>query len=651
MALCASCSARPLDISTSPASSPTSAPATAPAARSLFDPDRHMRVSEVLPGMVGYGLSVFSGTRIERFEVRVIAVVRNFSPRHDVVLIRCSGQNLEHTGSVAGMSGSPIFLRDQRGRDRLIGAFAYGWALSKDPIAGVQPIEYMLDIPAEALRPDASHAADGAGDSGQASWSPLSVMDRLATAQSAERAAGGSQLIGLGTPLMIGGASPQRVEKLWRRFLPGQWSFLQTGGGGGGAATTTLATTRATTGPANDNQPADEQPADVQPADAAAKPFAPGSVLAVPLLTGDMDITAIGTCTEVLGQRVWGFGHPFQGNGPVSLPMGDGRIYTIIANLASSFKLGAMGQTRGMLVSDQATGVAGRIGPGPKVMPIDLEVSYPDAPPRHYHFEAARDRMFTPLLFAVAIEGALTGERDLPHDHTLQYDLTIEFDNGKSLRLANTLVNTNANELFFAAGAPMVVAADNPFSSVLAKKVRGEFHIIAQQRLAQILSVQLPRQRYRPGQLVKAFCHYQQYRGAEGTVAVELALPQDLPDGNYQLLISDYNGFMAEERHLNGFRYTARSVNQVFDVLELSASFRRDAIYARLVRQADGVAVGRVALRHLPNSRRQVLADSGISDISPFVGSTVSITPTPMVMSGSAEFTLTVDRHAPLIER
>src|SRR5438105_974460 len=32
----------------------------------LFDPARHMRVSEVKPGMTGYGLSVFKGTKIER---------------------------------------------------------------------------------------------------------------------------------------------------------------------------------------------------------------------------------------------------------------------------------------------------------------------------------------------------------------------------------------------------------------------------------------------------------------------------------------------------------------------------------------------------------------------------------------------------------
>src|SRR5438552_3289890 len=114
---------------------------------SLFDPSRHMRVSEVRPGMKGYGLSVFSGTKIDRFDVEVISVLKNFNPKYDVVLINSSGQNLEHTGAIAGMSGSPIFLKDDQGRERMIGAFAYGFPMAKDAIAGVQPIEYMLNLP------------------------------------------------------------------------------------------------------------------------------------------------------------------------------------------------------------------------------------------------------------------------------------------------------------------------------------------------------------------------------------------------------------------------------------------------------------------------------------------------------------------------
>ncbi|MDB5302387.1 MAG: hypothetical protein JWO87_4050, partial [Phycisphaerales bacterium] len=92
-------------------------PATQPQAaeKSLFDPARHMRVSEVKAGMTGYGLTVFRGSKIERFDIEVLSVLRNFNPKGDVVLIRCKGDYLEHTGSIAGMSGSPVYLTDAAG--------------------------------------------------------------------------------------------------------------------------------------------------------------------------------------------------------------------------------------------------------------------------------------------------------------------------------------------------------------------------------------------------------------------------------------------------------------------------------------------------------------------------------------------------------
>lgn len=99
----------------------------------LFDPAKHMRVDEVKVGMKGYGLTVFKGTKIERFEVEVVDILEdNFGPDMDVVLIMCQGEYMRHVGPVQGMSGSPIFLYDESGKERMIGAFAFGWGLIKD---------------------------------------------------------------------------------------------------------------------------------------------------------------------------------------------------------------------------------------------------------------------------------------------------------------------------------------------------------------------------------------------------------------------------------------------------------------------------------------------------------------------------------------
>ena len=100
---------------------------------------RTIAVSEVRAGMRGYGLTVMRGETPERFDVEVIDVLHGFRPGQDIVLIRTDHPILANTASVAGMSGSPIYLEG-----RLLGAYAYGWPFGKDPIAGVTPIANML---------------------------------------------------------------------------------------------------------------------------------------------------------------------------------------------------------------------------------------------------------------------------------------------------------------------------------------------------------------------------------------------------------------------------------------------------------------------------------------------------------------------------
>src|SRR3954468_5283289 len=102
---------------------------------------KFMTVDEIRPGMKGYGKTVFQGTKIEQFDVEILGVLKNIAPKQDMILARLSGGPLEHTGVIAGMSGSPVFIDG-----KLIGAVAFAFPFAKDPIAGVQPIHQMLDL-------------------------------------------------------------------------------------------------------------------------------------------------------------------------------------------------------------------------------------------------------------------------------------------------------------------------------------------------------------------------------------------------------------------------------------------------------------------------------------------------------------------------
>ena len=89
-------------------------------------------IDEVKPGMVATGYTVWQGDKIEAFDVHIIGVLRNvIGPRRDLILAKLEGGPLAHTGVIAGMSGSPVYLDG-----KLVGAVSYSLgAFSKEPIA------------------------------------------------------------------------------------------------------------------------------------------------------------------------------------------------------------------------------------------------------------------------------------------------------------------------------------------------------------------------------------------------------------------------------------------------------------------------------------------------------------------------------------
>jgi hypothetical protein len=250
------------------------------------------------------------------------------------------------------------------------------------------------------------------------------------------------------------------------------------------------------------------------------------------------------------------------------------------------------------------------------------------------------------MLVAAAMTSAITGAKELPSDHTVDYDLTMDFDNGKSIHVMNSAVNVSTNDLFFEVGTPLLGASDNPFERVMVRKISGTILVSPSVREGRILYANVPRSRFRPGETVSAFVTYRPYRAGEQVLPVTLKLPRDLPDGTYQLTISDWQKYLADERSAEPFKFTAESIDQVFEVLRDFSSVRHDSVYVRLLRQPDGIAVGHTAMPKLPSSRRQIMIGSGRSDTTQFISSTLKIIPTDRVMSGSADFEITIDKNA-----
>lgn len=303
-----------------------------------------MPVSEIKTGMRGYGLSVFKGVKIEKFDIEVVSVMRNKEPKLDAILIRCFGPVVEHANIIAGMSGSPIFIDD-----KLIGALAFGWGFSMDPIAGVTPVENMIK--------DADRPLETSFDFNSKIYFADSVLKPVQT------------------PMFVSG------------FTPDSMKILQDAFAGYGIVPMQAA------GAANPDDP-----------ELQNLSLEPGSAIGFQLIKGDMEATAVGTVTYVDGNKVAAFGHPFFNGGEISLPMTTAYVHTVLASNNMSFKIASAVKDVGASQQDRNTCITGIVGNKARMFPVSVKMSIPASGfKEEYHMEVIDHPTLTAsLVYSVA---------------------------------------------------------------------------------------------------------------------------------------------------------------------------------------------------------------------------------------------------------
>jgi len=355
-----------------------------------------MSVSEIQPGMRGYGLTVFRGTQPERFDVEVIDVLHQFRPDQDLILIHTTHPILTDATTVGGMSGSPIFLED-----RLIGAYAYGWPFGRHPVAGVTPIESMMRemrrTPRASSFPGATPLAGPTAAvaverrSRLARVLPTGVAPYLGTtARSAfsafderprERVAlpDGTTLMPASTPLLVGGLDPEVLGQWRTRLEPYGIDVLQAGGAG------------------------------APPAAGSPPPrFVDGGALAVTLARGDIASTVVGTVTHVEGDRLVAFGHPMLEAGETGFPTAVARVLHVLASYQRSFKIAEPVAPLGTMVQDRQAAIVVDTTLSPAMIPVHLRVTgIPTEQRTEWNFEVASHRAITPLIVGGSIQSAI----------------------------------------------------------------------------------------------------------------------------------------------------------------------------------------------------------------------------------------------------
>ncbi len=568
------------------------------------------RVEDVKPGLKGHGLTVRKGTRVEQFQAEVLGVLKNGSPGRDLIIAQLSGCGLEKTGVIAGMSGSPVYIEG-----KLLGAVAYAWPFGKEPIAGITPFAQMQSFADAVERREPVRAA--LRDKIRVG---KTVFDSVMVAQSPDDLpadAEGAWLVPLRTPLAVTGFSSSALKLLARETARFGLVPVQ-----GGAVSARVAQ--------------EEKDAVLEP----------GGPLSVALVTGDMDISGIGTVTHVEGNKVWGWGHPFMSLGGCQLPMYTGYIHAIFPRQTVSFKMGSPLREVGALNADVSTCIAGNIGKKADMLPMTIESTACRGETKTFNVRVVRHRSLMPSLIYTALTNSLDMEGELPEEMTAHLEAKIELDNGRVLTIKDSFSGMSGarapGALFMPVASSVSQLINNPFKELRIRKVTCSARVEPGRSTAEIDAVALDDASYAPGDTIRADVWLRTYRGGRERVSLSLKLPPDIAPGEHTVLFCDEPSSVRQDiRNHPGLLFPS-SARQVLEAAETFASARRTALVMRLPLGAHGVVVGGKALPTLPGSVATILVNSKRTGTLSMARAAVSRRETPWVIQGSDSVTFTV---------
>ena len=534
-------------------------------------------LSQVQPGMKGVAYTIFAGDEIEKVDLVVLGVLHNaLGPKQDIILVQLLGEKAEHTGVVAGMSGSPVYFDG-----KLAGALSLKLGtFTKEAIGGVTPIENMLDVQ-NAPEP----AANATPQSSAASIQPANIENTFSAARiplpenfARQTSTGAGQfLVPIETPLITTGLYPETVALFSKQLSA--WGMSMMAGG--------------TAAPS--------------PEDAQLKP---GDMVGVELIRGDLSISPGCTVTTVDHGKILACGHPIFSFGNVSMPLARAHVVTTLASAMNSTKIISTGGTIGTLTQDRVTAIGGRLGEGPPMIPVDVTL-VTGAEQKQFHFEVIESPQLTPLLVALAAYNGIMGNTAYGEGSTLQLDGEIAIKGHTTVTLKDLFPPTDnpvPGGFFVATDVQSTFAQiySNPYEIPHITAIQLRVTALPERRAATIDDAWVEANEVRPGQTVNVKVQLRPYRGAAFVQEFPITIPVQAARGTLQLVVSD-----AETVNRTVQSLAASSQGQLPGLEELLKLMNRvhqnDRLYATLLQPTPTLMVEDKVMPNAPASAINVL--------------------------------------------
>ncbi len=546
-----------------------------------FDPATMMRADAVERGMTGYGLSVFEGVTIERFDVKVLGVLTKAIAGEDLILAEItSGPVIEReSGVIGGMSGSPIYIKG-----RLVGALAYGWGFSREPICGITPIEAMLDShPADGaaqvlLAPD--HPARGAMVDGR--WVTRANVQPIS--ETVARFAGPDtiNLQPVAPLIYASGLKSESMQVLADAFDPYGIEPMA--------------------GPGRMSNPVPVE-------------LAPGSAIGVGLATGSFDITGIGTVTWRDGDDILAFGHPMMTLGDVDFPMTTAWILDFIPSISRSNKLGSGMETVGSIVRDGNWAIGGTVGRQAATIPATVIVTDEDRGlTREFTFEVARQKLLTGNLLMSLVAGSMEAVFSPGGPGVGTIDFTLQGDQGAEITRRDVVWHPGmVMGVTSWLGESMQVLVYNRYQPQNVAGLEVRVGLTGVDRSAAVERIYTEENVARAGKPLHVHVVLRPEGGEPIEKVVVLQMPDNLPKGRIRVGA----GAGADEWSLKSrLRLMMPQINSLQDIAEVIRTMRRaDQLFVAAALPEITLAVQGTELPHLPTSVAESLITAARTDM------------------------------------
>lgn len=534
-------------------------------------------LEDLRPGMKGTARTVFSGTEPEEFGVEILGVLPGFpGPRQSAIIARLTGANAEKTGVFAGMSGSPVYIDG-----KIVGAIAFSFPFSKEPIAGITPIKQMIDLfnkGSENIKPKEPRVVSFSQLAGT-DWKPnlpkpaISPVSLLApvSAGSPLLPLIGQQMVPIATPLVFSGISQESLAAFAPQLVAS--GLLPVSGVGGSAAITPLAEVNGNT-------------------------FPPGSSISVQLVRGDYSLAAAGTVTLRDEDRIYAFGHPFLSLGASDMPMTESSVVTVIPNMNNSFKLSVPGKMVGSISQDRASGIYGLLRQAPKMIPVKVSLHTSRDRTDTFSYEIANDSFLTPLLLNITLFNTITSSERALGDSTITVKGEIKVKGQEPIEIDRRFSTNNAP--IMAAGsiaAPVSTLLTSGFDDVQLNGITLDIDSSETRYLGTLERITLDRTEVRRGEKIEVQAYVRTESGKQFVQRIPVQIPEDAGLGQLLVFVGD-GGALQEGSASKSF--VPQDLSQL--VKAINTVKKTDRLYVKLFRITNGAVIGTSELPSLPPS-------------------------------------------------